>query len=76
MSVKAYVLIEARVGKTGEIVAALRRLRGVSSADSVTGPYDAIAVLTTRSIEEMGDLIVSAVEPTAGIFRAVACIVT
>jgi DNA-binding Lrp family transcriptional regulator len=74
MAVKAYVLIEARVGKTGEVVAALRRLRGVESADSVSGPYDAIAILTTTSMEEMADLILSAVEPIEGIFRVVTCI--
>ena len=33
MAVKAYVLIEADVGKAGEVVSAVRKLEGVKSAD-------------------------------------------
>ena len=45
MTANAYVLIEAQVGKTKQVVEAIRKLQGVVSVDIVTGPYDAIAVI-------------------------------
>ena len=75
MAVKAYVLIEAHVGKTKEVVEAIRSLRGVASADVVTGPYDAIAVIQAETLNEIGDLVVAMVHPVAGISRTVTCVV-
>jgi len=75
MAVKAYVLIETHVGKTKEVVEAIRSLRGVASADAVTGPYDAIAVIQAETLNEIGDLVVAMVHPVAGISRTVTCIV-
>ena len=74
MAVKAFVLIEANIGKTKEVVEAIRRLRGVASVDAVTGPYDAIAVVQAETLKEIGDLIVAMVHPIAGISRTVTCI--
>ena len=75
MAVKAYVLIETHVGKTKEVVEAIRSLRGVASVDVVTGPYDAIAVIQAETLNEIGDLIVAMVHPVAGISRTVTCVV-
>jgi len=74
MSVKAYVLIEARIGKIKEVVEAIRRLSGVASVDAVTGPYDAIAVIQAETMSGIGDLIVSMVHAVAGVSRTVTCI--
>lgn len=35
---KAYVLIEAEVGKASEVAEAVQKVEGVKSADTVTGP--------------------------------------
>lgn len=76
MAVKAFVLIEARAGMTGEVVAAIRGLKGVASVDSVSGPYDAVAVLTADTLGEIDELIIGAIQQVAGIFRAITCIAT
>jgi DNA-binding Lrp family transcriptional regulator len=75
VATKAYVLIEAQVGKTEEVVEAIRSLKGVASVDVVTGPYDAIAVIQAETLNEIGDLIVAKVHPVAGIYRTVTCLV-
>ncbi len=38
MTAKAFVLIETIVGRNKEVVTALKRLEGVKSVDTVTGP--------------------------------------
>ena len=75
MTAKAYVLIEAQVGKTKQVVEAIRRLQGVVSVDAVTGPYDAIAIMQGETLNGIGELIVSKVHPVAGISRTVTCLV-
>ena len=41
---KVFILIETVVGRTKEVSTDLRRLKEMKSVDTVTGPYDVIAV--------------------------------
>ena len=75
MTAKAYVLIETQVGKTKQVVEAIRKLEGVASVDAVTGPYDAIAILRAETLNDIGELIVAKVHHIAGISRTVTCLV-
>jgi len=74
MTAKAYVLIEAQVGKTKQVVEAIGRLQGVVSVDAVTGPYDAIAIVQGETLNDIGDLVVKKAHPLAGISRTVTCL--
>jgi len=74
MTAKAYVLIETQVGKTKQVVEAIRKLTGVASVDSVTGPYDIIAIIQADNLNDIGILIVDKVHTTTGISRTVTCL--
>ena len=74
MAAKAFVLIETAVGRTKEVVAVLSRLEGIKSVDTVTGPYDIIAVIEGESLNEIGDLVTGKIHPIAGISRTVTCL--
>jgi len=74
VAVKAYVLIEAQVGKTKQVVEAIRKLEGVTSVDVVAGPYDAIAIIQGETLNDIGDLVTAKVHPVAGISRTVTCL--
>ena len=74
MAAKAFVLIETVVGKNKEVVDALRQVEGVRSADTVTGPYDVIAIVEAESLNEIGDLVTQQIHPIAGISRTVTCL--
>ena len=71
---KAFVLIEAEVGKTKGIVAALKSVDGVSSVDVVTGPYDVIAVIEAKDLATVGDTVTGSVHTIEGIARTVTCL--
>ena len=75
MEPKAFVLIEAVVGKSQEVVTAIRKLEGVTSVDAVTGPYDVIAIVQGKSLNEIGDLVTRKIQPVQGISRTVTCLV-
>ena len=74
MAAKAFVLIETAVGKTRDVVAALGKLSGVNSVDTVTGPYDIIVILQGESLNDIGDLVTGKIHPIPGISRTVTCL--
>ena len=55
---RAYVLIEAKVGMARDISEGLRGLSlreaRVLSVDVVTGPYDVIALLEAEDLDQLG----------------------
>jgi DNA-binding Lrp family transcriptional regulator len=76
MAAKAFVLIETSLGRNKEVVNSLRnmKLHGLKSVDTVTGPYDAIAVLETDTLNEIGDIITTKIHSIDGISRTVTCL--
>ena len=74
MAAKAFVLIETAVGRCKEVVAALNELKGVTSVDTVTGPYDVIAVIHGKTLNDIGDLVTDKIHPIPGISRTVTCL--
>ncbi len=75
MAAKAFILIETAVGRTREVANGIKRLEGVKSVDTVTGPYDIIVVAEAESLNDIGDLVTSKIHPVAGISRTVTCLV-
>ena len=65
MASKAYILIEPAVGQTRGVAAALEAISAVDNVDSVTGPYDVIAV---------GSLVTDRIHSIKGISRTVTCL--
>ncbi len=74
MAARAFVLIETEVGKVKEVSASLLPIEGVTSVDTVTGPYDIIAVLEKETLNEIGDLVTGKIHPIPGISRTVTCL--
>lgn len=74
MAAKAFILIETAVGKTKEVVSMLQTLKGVKSVDTVTGPYDIIAILEAASLNDIGEIVTGKIHPINGISRTVTCL--
>ncbi len=74
MAAKAFVLIETVVGRTKEVVLSIRQLEKVKSVDTVTGPYDIIAIVEAADLNEIGDLVTGKIHPINGISRTVTCL--
>ena len=74
MATKAFILIETSVGKSRDVIAALRGIDNITSVDVVTGPYDIIAVLKSPDLHSVGSLVTSHIHTVAGIQRTVTCL--
>jgi DNA-binding Lrp family transcriptional regulator len=75
VSAKAFILIETAVGKTKDVVSTLKGIKGVSSVDTVTGPYDIITVVEAASLNDIGEIVTGKIHPINGISRTVTCLV-
>ncbi|HWE67859.1 MAG TPA: Lrp/AsnC ligand binding domain-containing protein [Acidimicrobiales bacterium] len=73
MTVHAYVLIQAEVGKAAGVARQIGEIEGVVLSEDVTGPYDVIARVEAVSIDELGKLVVSHVQLIDGITRTITC---
>ena len=73
MSVTAYVLIQTEVGRAEKVASAARDIAGVIAADNVAGPYDVIVKTEAETLDELGQLVVSAIQKVDGITRTFTC---
>lgn len=73
---KAYIMIEAAIGKAPDIVIALRALQEVRVADRLTGVHDAVALVEVADLRALGGLIEDRVSVIPGVVRTLTCVVT
>ncbi len=71
--VQAYILIQTEVGKAAAVAEAIVELKGVTSAEDVTGPYDVIVRAEADSVDELGQMVVAQVQAVPGITRTLTC---
>jgi DNA-binding Lrp family transcriptional regulator len=73
MVVHAYILIQTEVGKAADVASSIARVKGVTLAEDVTGPYDVIVRAEARNVDELGKLVVAKVQSIDGITRTLTC---
>ena len=71
--VNAYILIQTEVGKAAQVAKEVAGIKGVTSAEDVTGPYDVIVRAEAADVDELGKLVVANVQSVEGITRTLTC---
>lgn len=72
--VEAYVLIQAKPGPAGqEVSKEVATVKGVISAEDVSGPYDVIARARAPSLDELAKVVVAKIQLLDGVTRTLAC---
>ena len=74
MATKAYILIETTVGKSTDVSEVLTGLPDVVNVDAVTGPYDIIAIVSSKDLNSVGELVTNDIHTIPGIVRTVTCL--
>ncbi len=79
MAMRAYVLIEAAVGKARSVAEGVQQLRlpeaRVLSVDAVTGPFDVIAQLEAEDLDKLGRAVTEGIQQVDGVQRTTTCLV-
>jgi len=71
---EAYVLIKIRTGEIKEVVRQLRRVPGVTEANMTFGPFDAVAIIKADSVNHLGQVISTSIQPIPGIIETLTCL--
>jgi DNA-binding Lrp family transcriptional regulator len=71
--VQAYVLIQTEVGKSAKVAESIAAITGVTVAEDVTGPYDVIARVEARTVDDLGKLVIAKIQDVVGITRTLTC---
>ena len=74
MATRAYILVDTAVGKSKDVATSLKTLSGVDAVDTVTGPYDIIAVVNAPDLSAIGDLVTSQIHTVNGVRRTLTCL--
>lgn len=78
MAVKGYVLIETEVGTAKAVAEKLTTLSHndarVTGVDTVTGPFDVIAMLQADDLNSLGSCITGAIQTVPGVKRTTTCL--
>ncbi len=73
--VKAYVLVQAQLGRSRYVAKAVARVRGVKMVHAVTGIYDVIAYLEMRDMNTLSELVIKQIQSVKGVERTHTAIV-
>jgi len=73
--VKAYILVQAQLGKSRSVAKAIANVRGVKMVHSVTGLYDVIVYLELPDMDSLSALVVKKVQSLKGVERTHTAIV-
>jgi DNA-binding Lrp family transcriptional regulator len=71
--VTAYILIQTEVGKAASVAKSASQIKGVLSAEDVTGPYDVIVRAEAKNVDDLGKLVVARIQGVEGITRTLTC---
>ena len=71
---KAYVLINVKMGRVREVVKNLQRSDKVIEATMTFGPYDAVAIVTFDTLDELGTLLSNVIQPIPGVLQTLTCL--
>jgi len=72
--VRAYILIEMAAGHSRSLVNALLGKEGIQDVVRVTGPYDVIAVLEAKDVNEASDTVNREIHALEGVVRTTTCV--
>lgn len=73
MTVRAFILIQADVGTAVDVARETAAIDSVVTAEVAMGPYDVIARAEADSMDELGQVVVHAVQSISGVERTLLC---
>jgi DNA-binding Lrp family transcriptional regulator len=75
MAVKAFVLVQAQLGRSRSVAKTIEKVRGVKMVFAVTGVYDVIAYLEMHDMTSLSELVIKKIQSVKGVERTHTAIV-
>jgi DNA-binding Lrp family transcriptional regulator len=74
MAARAFILIDVEVGRTNQVVEALRTVEGIRFADIITGIHDLIACLESDDMSGVAELVTGQIQGIRGVLKTITCV--
>lgn len=71
---KAYVLVNIRTGEIKDVVRQMRKVSQVREVNMTFGPYDAVAILEARDLDDLGNILATSIQPIPGVEETLTCL--
>ena len=71
---KAYVLINIRTGEIKDVVRQLRKVGQVREVNMTFGPYDAVAIVDSKDLDDLGNILAGSIQPIPGVEETLTCL--
>jgi DNA-binding Lrp family transcriptional regulator len=71
---KAYVLINIRTGEVRDVLHHLKKIAAVKEANMTFGPYDAVAIVESKDVNDLGHTLATAIQPIPGVEQTLTCL--
>jgi DNA-binding Lrp family transcriptional regulator len=71
---KAYVLINIRTGEIKDVVRQMKKITQVREVNMTFGPYDAVAIVESRDIDDLGNILAGSIQPIPGVEETLTCL--
>jgi len=73
VSTSAYILMNVNAGKAKEIQEIIGVIDDVKSIDTVSGPYDLIAIIETSDHNRLAKIVVEEIQSIDGVEKTITC---
>jgi DNA-binding Lrp family transcriptional regulator len=71
----AYIMIKSSPGDQSDIFTKIKKINGVKTAHTITGPYDLIAYVEAEDLDMLGKTVTSRIQNLKGITDTMTCVV-
>jgi len=71
---KAFVLINIRTGEIYDVVRQLKKISQIKDVNMTFGPYDAVAVVESKDIDDLGKILAGEIQPIPGVEETLTCL--
>ena len=71
---KAYVLINIRTGEIRDVLRQLRKIEQIAEVNMTFGPYDAVAIIDSKDLDDLGNILATSIQPIPGVEETLTCL--
>ncbi len=71
---KAFVLINIRTGEIYDVIHQLKQIPQIKDVNMTFGPYDAVAIVESKDIDDLGKILAGLVQPIPGVEETLTCL--
>ena len=71
----AYIMVKSSPGAESDIFTKIKKLNGVKTVHTITGPYDLVIFVEAKDLDLLGKTVISKIQNLKGVNDTMTCVV-